>query len=449
MAYPEACSSLPYLAGFRKADCDFLAFSQVKRQHQTSSSLVIRSKRVARPDAMFHMGVASELPAAYPEGVRTPKLHVARDGSRTYRVRYRLGGKETSETFRRERDAETFAALLGNGEPDRVAEALRWLRSKEQERTAYTLGQWFEHYVDQLTGVTDRTRSDYTSLYRRYFRDLGDIPLPLLNRSHVVTIVNDMDRAGRKPKTIKQAIHTLSSCLALAVDEGHITANPCMRVRLPSMSAQVIEPRFMTHEEAAALIAAMPEHYRPLVTFLFGTGMRWSEATAIQSRHVNLDAGTVRVEQAWKRVPGQGVKLGPPKTLKSRRTVNAAVPALLAIQPLLRNPKDLVFVTRGGGHITHSNFFNNVWRPAIRNAGIDPAPRIHDARHSHASWLISDGKSLEAVQDQLGHESILTTRKVYGHLLPALGVEVGRSASAAMTRVLELANANRPVELSA
>ena len=360
------------------------------------------------------------------------------DGRR-YRVRYRAGGTETSQTFVRLSDAETFRDILGNGRHGRLEQALNWLAMRQEQAitsSTTTFGEWFDRYVDQLTGVTPRTRGDYRSLHRRYLAHLDQIPLPMLGRHHITALVNDMDAKGRAPKTIKQTIHLLSSCLALAVDEGKMPANPCKRVRLPSQAMDATEPRFLTHEEAGRLIAAMPEHYRPLVTFLFGTGCRWAEATAVQARDVNLEAGTVRIERAWKRIPGDGFRLGPPKTAKSKRTVNAAVPALIAIRPLLRKPTDLVFVTRSGGPVTHANFYTNVWRPACARAGFDPSPRIHDARHSHASWLISDGKSLEAVQDQLGHESILTTRKVYGHLLPALGVAVGRSASAAMEQVL-------------
>jgi integrase len=227
----------------------------------------------------------------------------------------------------------------------------------------------------------------------------------------------------------------LSTCLALAIDEGHLTSNPCKRVRLPTQQIGGAEARFLTHEEFALLIAAIPEHYRPLVVFLVGTGLRWSEATAIQTRHVDIRAGTVRVEQAWKRVPG-GFKIGPPKTGKSKRTVNAAVMALAAVLPLLGKPSAFVFTTPAGQPVKHANFFTHIWKPACKRAGLDPAPRIHDLRHTHASWLISDGIQLEAVQDQLGHESILTTRKVYGHLLPALGVAVGLSASAALERAL-------------
>ena len=375
--------------------------------------------------------------------MREIKEHLTGDGMR-YRVRYRLNGTQTSETFVRRADAEMFRDILGNGRGDRVRQALAWLeqRRANEVNTDLTFGRWFDDYVTQLTGVTPRTRSDYHSLRRRYFTDLDAVPLAMLNRTHVTTIVNSMDAAGRSPKTIKQAIHTLSTCLALAVDEGHLPANPARRVRLPSLTLNEVKPRFLTEDEAADLLDAVGDYYRPFVTVLLGTGLRFAEATALEARHVNLRAGTVRVEQSWKRVPGQGLVLGPPKSAKGRRTVNAAVPVLVALQPLLGKPKDLVFTTPSGGKISHSNFYNNTWRPACERVFTDP-PRIHDTRHTHASWLLSAGISLEAVQDQLGHESIDTTRKVYAHLLPAVGVAVGREASAAMERVLALRAAHQ------
>ena len=294
---------------------------------------------------------------------------------------------------------------------------------------------FFTTYVHQLTGVTPRTRADYEHMHRRYLTELDPLPVALISRAHVAGIVNRLEREGKSPKTIANVIHMLSSAMALAVDEGHMPRNPCKRVRLPKADLSEVDARFLTHEEFAVLYDATPEPYRPLVAFLVGTGLRWSEATAIQARHVDLAAGTVRVERAWKKVPG-GWEIGPPKSAKSRRTVNAATAALVAVEPLLRKPADLVLTTPGGAIIRHGNFFNRVWIPACERAGLDPRPRVHDLRHSHASWLISDGVPLEAVQDQLGHESILTTRKVYGHLLPAVGVATGRSASAGLARAL-------------
>jgi len=389
--------------------------------------------------------------------VRQVKV-VETGNGRRYKVRYRLGGRDTSETFTQIADARMFRDIIGNGRGDRVEQAMRWLRDRQavEGSQAPTFGEWFETYVDQLTGITQRTRSDYRSMHRRYLSHLDPLPLTLITRTHVTTLVNDLDRAGRAAKTIKQTVHLLSTCLGLAIDEGHLTANPCRRVRLPSAKLEAVEARFLSYEEADHLVWAMPMHYRPLVVFLLGTGMRWSEATAIETRHVNMTAGTVRVEQAWKRVPGEGMVKSTPKTRKSKRTVNPATMALAAVKPLLRKPSDLVFVTPSGGPVSHSNFHTNIWQPACRAAGIVPAPRIHDLRHTHASWLLSDGISLEAVQDQLGHESMETTRKVYAHLIPAVGVAVGKAASLALNRALsagllgetDLRLVEKPIELA-
>lgn len=368
--------------------------------------------------------------------MRKPQPYLTASGEKRWKVRYRSAGTETSETFRRPEDASTFAALLASAPGAAgVNEALAWLAHKDASNQATTFGEWFETYLTQLSGIQPRTRDDYKAMHRRYLTSLDPLPLPLITRAHVAAVVNRLDAEGKSPKTIKNVIHMLSSVLALAVDEGHLTRNPVKRVRLPKAQLVEHEERFLSIEEAAALVEATAEHYRPLVTFLLGTGLRWSEATALQARHINLAAGTVRVQRAWKRIPG-GWEIGPPKSRKANRTVNAAVPALVAVSGLLGKPTDLVFTTMTGKVVRHSNFYNRIWLPACERAEIDPRPTIHDCRHTFASWLISDGIGLEAVQDQLGHESYETTRKVYAKLLPAVGVAAGMSASAAMERVL-------------
>lgn len=368
--------------------------------------------------------------------MRKPEPYRTAGGDPRWKVRYRSAGVETSETFRRETDANTFAALLATAPGQQgVSTALAWLASLEDAHTTATFGQWFDTWLPQLTGITPRTRDDYRAMRRRYLTELDALPLPLISRAHVASIVNRLERDGLSPKTIKNVIHMLSSVLALAVDDGHIVRNPTKRVRLPKQRLDGHEERYLTVDEAGALIEATPAHYQPLVTFLLGTGLRWSEATALQARHVDLTAGTVRVQRAWKRIPG-GWEVGPPKSRKANRTVNAAVPALVAVADLLGKPADLLFTTPTGKPVRHSNFYNRIWIPACAAADLDPRPTIHDTRHTFASWLISDGIGLEAVQDQLGHESYETTRKVYAHLLPAVGVAAGKSASAAMEQVL-------------
>lgn len=358
------------------------------------------------------------------------------DGTTRHRVRFRQGGRETSETFRFEDDAKTFATLLDIG-ANGVQEALSWLALREQSEAVEIFGDYFDAWVEQLTGITVRTRDDYKSLRRRYLTELDKLPLALISRAHIAAIVNRLDREELSPKTIRNVMHMLSSVFSEASYDGLITRNPVTRIRLPGQAAvdSEAEPRFLTHDEAGSLMEAMPKHYQPFVAFLFGTGMRWSEATALIGRNVHLDAGTILVDRAWKRVPG-GWEVGPPKSKKSRRTINAAVGALAGAAITMRGPEDIVFTTPRGNVIRHSNFYNRIWRPACEATGLHPRPTPHDTRHTFASWLLSDGIPLEAVQDQLGHESIETTRKVYAHLLPAVGVAAGKAASDALARAL-------------
>jgi integrase len=58
-----------------------------------------------------------------------------------------------------------------------------------------------------------------------------------------------------------------------------------------------------------------------------------------------------------------------------------------------------------------------VWRPAVQAAGLSPATRFHDLRHTHVALLIAGGVPMKAIQARLGHASIVMTMDRYGHLL--------------------------------
>jgi integrase len=217
-------------------------------------------------------------------------------------------------------------------------------------------------------------------------------------------------------------------------------------MRLPrSRETERRDERFLTHEEYHRLLAQIPSEHRALVITMFGTGLRWSELTALQVRDVTPgNPPTLRVTKAWKSTPGRSRQVGPPKSTKSRRTVMLADQVIEALGPLLDRPgDDLLFTAPRGGPIYHGWWRARVWVPACQRAGLASqpvagrryvydGPRIHDARHTHASWLIEQGASLEMVQDQLGHESILTTRKVYGALQPAMKAALAEKSTRAM-----------------
>jgi site-specific recombinase XerD len=103
------------------------------------------------------------------------------------------------------------------------------------------------------------------------------------------------------------------------------------------------------------------------------------------------------------------------------------------------NPRRPRTVTTDG-HIPRSWFREHIWKPALHEAGIGLAVRMHDLRHAHASWLLAGGADLQTVKERLGHGSIVTTEK-YLHTL-------AETDDTAVTALANIRNGHRATPLS-
>jgi integrase len=209
--------------------------------------------------------------------------------------------------------------------------------------------------------------------------------------------------------------------------------------------------QFLSRDEFGLLLAAIPPHYKLLVETMVATGLRWGEITALTVADCNLSAKppTVRVNKAWKRDGENRHYVGSTKSARGRRTVSVPSSLVPRLTDSLRGKKqdDLVFVNRLGGEIRHNTFWWKTWRPALKKAQnpttadgspdldaprLMKTPRIHDLRHTHASWMIAQGTDLMVLQRRLGHESITTTVDRYSHLLPQQHIDAAAAAERAL-----------------
>lgn len=343
-----------------------------------------------------------------------------------WRVRWREGKQQRSKHFEDEANARLWAKRLDDLGP---ALALRLL-DEQPDPHAPTVADAVERYIRTRTGITDGTRSDYTDILERCIRGttLGRTPLTLAGPDEVADWVNGMRHLSGK--TVRNRHGLLSAALKVAHRSGAIPVNPAEGMRLPEST--VTEMTFLTQAEFAALLPHVAPHFVPFVMFLGGTGVRFGEATALTVGSVSLPDRTARISQAWKHTDGHGHQIGPPKTRRGVRTVVMPTEVADAIRPLVadRSPAEFVFLNRRGAPIRRANFSADIWWPAVHAyAGDVPDadgswmpgqgkhPRIHDLRHSYASWAIQHGIPLPVLQRQLGHESIETTVRVYGHLV--------------------------------
>jgi integrase len=330
-----------------------------------------------------------------------------KDGTPYWAVLYNLDGKQTSTSLTVRADADAFCELV-----NRVgaARALQ-LHGIERVDRAVTVAKWVTRHIDGLSGIERRTEHDYRAILRNDITPtIGHIPLTQLTREDIAAWLDDMRDQGASGKTISNKHRLLSAALKAAHKAGAIPANPAAGLRLPR--TERLEMRFLSRDEFATLLAAVPQQWQPMVRFLVASGARLSEATALRPSDVNRAYHTVRISRAWKRGPG-GYTLGAPKTVRSVRTINIPPDVLDALD----YSHDYLFTGRTGKPVHQGSFRANVWWPAVAKAKLpEPRPRIHDLRHTCASWLIQAGIPLPVIQQHLGHESIEITVGTYGHL---------------------------------
>lgn len=228
-------------------------------------------------------------------------------------------------------------------------------------------------------------------------------------------------------KTINNSLIPLRTALEHAVEDGLIAKNPAASERGRRTRIKVApdhrEMDYLRLAEIPRYLDACTEEYRPLAEVLIASGLRISEALELRWTDVDLDAAVFLVTSSRKRSRdgGEGsgstkgdrprsVEFGPRtagllRDLRARRSEHAEDLALAAVFEGLAGRALNRRAISGGDH-----------RTALRDAGLRTTLRLHDLRHTAAASWLAAGLPLIYVQRQLGHRSITTTERTYGHL---------------------------------
>lgn len=208
--------------------------------------------------------------------------------------------------------------------------------------------------------------------------------------------------SGLAPATVEKirVIFGRSFELALRWDMPGVTRNPIRGIKRPPINNA--RERFLTAEEAKRLQAAVANSRNKQLKYIVGllllTGARVSELLNAEWRHVDLE------RRAWL-IPTS-------KTGKARHVPlsQAAIDVIEQLPRFERVPYLLPNPVSGKPYTD----IKHPWDTARREAGLDDL-RIHDLRHSAASFMINSGVDLFAVGRILGHASYQSTQR-YSHL---------------------------------
>ncbi len=336
------------------------------------------------------------------------------------------------------------------------------------------LSSWLQDTLPprvQSGRMTASTLDSYDDQIRRHVIPvLGHVPLkdltPAMVRSWLALKQTEITPRGRalSARSVAYLHAIVRSALGDAVRDELVARNVATLVQPPRVRRSTVKP-LTVNEAQAVLTVAATDRLHVLWLLMISLGLRRGEALALRWSDLDLGNGSVRVSRSLQRLRGAvdettGRRQGAlfevaPKTEDSVAVL--AMPATLT--RALRQHRltqdieaaaahawldpGLVFTTSVGTALEPRNI-NRAWASLCERAGIRKV-RLHDLRHSAASFLLLQGVDMKVVQATLRHSRLATTADLYTHVL----AEVQRSAADRMDDLLlDLGTAEKPVAVS-
>jgi integrase len=243
----------------------------------------------------------------------------------------------------------------------------------------------------------------YRAALKRFQAICGDVVLGKLTARHW-----DIYRIERlrhvSPISVNIELRTLRAFLNTAIRWGNLEHNPFSKQPFATVSEQT--STFFTREDFQKLITVIKQPWlKETVIFTVLTGLRRGELINLQWQDVDLQRRVITIQSN----PTFRTKQGKKRVLP----LNETAFQLLAS----KHSKDVgeyVFMVRGKQ--IAEDWLSQLFKRAVREAGLNDKLHWHSLRSSFASWLVINGVSIYAVSKLLGHSSVAITQKHYAHL---------------------------------
>ncbi len=276
--------------------------------------------------------------------------------------------------------------------------------------------QEFEYYLKLEKGLSPNSIQSYLTDIR-HLRNFINNAYPLLAPTEVklqhlekfLVYLNELEIHPRSQARIISGIKAFYFYFEL---NDIIKENPTLLLSAPRIDKKL--PVVLTVEEIDALIAAIdlskPDGHRnkAMLETLYSCGLRVSELVELKIHQIHVDEGFVQVI-------GKGNKERlVPISNRAIKEIQYYFEQTRNHQKIQKGYENYVFLNRHGKKLTRVMVFTII-KELVKKIGLQKNISPHTFRHSFATHLVEGGADLRAVQQMLGHESILTT-EIYTHL---------------------------------
>lgn len=216
------------------------------------------------------------------------------------------------------------------------------------------------------------------------------------------------------PSHIKKIHTTLSAIFRFAIKNEYTKENPASIVGNVDLKEDK-RVNYWTLEEFKSFIQVVDDPlYYALFMTLYYSGMRKGELLALTWGDVDFENNMINIDKTE-----YNRKVTSTKTTSSTRKILMPKHVMRLLQQLKleKNPKM--------SHVVFGEFYDSIststidrrFEKYVAESGVKKI-RIHDFRHSHASYLINRGIIVSVVAARLGHSDVATTLNTYSHLFP-------------------------------
>jgi len=261
----------------------------------------------------------------------------------------------------------------------------------------------FLNYMLIERNFSANTRESYSNDLKRYliFMQHRSRRLEMITKEHIEEFMGELYDIGLEASSIARNISAIRSFHKFLVIERTLNTNPAENIHQPK-KAQYL-PSVLTVNPPGKYVL----RDKAMLELLYATGVRVSELINIRQQSLYLDAGFVRIF-------GKGSKERLVPVGTSAIGWVTRYQAELRIALVQRNSDDYLFLNARGIKLSRMALFTMVQKYAVM-AGIEKNISPHTFRHTFATHLLEGGADLRAVQEMLGHRSIVTTQ-IYTHI---------------------------------
>jgi len=291
---------------------------------------------------------------------------------------------------------------VGNGKSKRLAQRIykEVLEKKAYKRFGIThkghQRKFREIALDYLTNVSINKRSYRTEKYniRGIIRTFGSRYIEDITQGMIELWRIELKKSMTEATT-NRYLALLKVIFTYAISQGDCEESPARKVKKFKEEHKPI--RFLTTDEFKRLfMACEQEHLRKFLAIGIFTGMRMGEILSLRWGDCDFNTNHVYIR-------------------RSKSAKRDPIPICENLRRFLLQYKggegDFIIQYKG----KPINKLRNSWRTLCNRVGIKGV-RIHDLRHSFASWLILRGTDIRTIQSLLGHRSLVTTM-VYTHIV--------------------------------